>query len=587
MTDDAHLIDLAILEESLRSRSSQAKLAFVGLFLAIGPFFIALQSAVSDARLALWMVPIVLILAWRAVISQRLAPRIDSADRSELLRFDRWLRFNSCLNQFWVGTGVWTVANFGDASTPFFVTLAICLFGVGAMISLASDYRSVAISIPLLIGQAILYWFLEGNYHIGIAIIPVMVLIIAAGWLTQRSLNESIAIRFENTQLMRRLEEEKATALDALKDAEEANRSKSLFLAAASHDLRQPLYAITLLNDTLADKPLPDSVKEIVRQQGNALETLNNLLGNLLDLSRLDSGNVEVNIEWLEIDGVLADLAMEFEPVCARKGLTYEWHRTYAYVLSDVDLLTRLLRNLISNAVRYTDEGRVSVNARMHDALLEIEIADTGAGIEEADQTRIFEEFVQLNNPQRDREEGVGLGLSIVQRLGRLLDLTIKLDSKVGKGTTVTFDLPLASPAQEEASHPKANVPSVSYRANGLYVWIVEDDELVRSALGRYLEDQGISYDFAVERSELLALQRARGWPDYALLDDMLGENDTGLELATWLAGHMPSERILIVTGNVDTKRWDVLQESGFHVMLKPVSGRDLREWLAPLDQAL
>jgi signal transduction histidine kinase len=407
-----------------------------------------------------------------------------------------------------------------------------------------------------------------------------MFLIIASARRSERNLYETIAIRFENDALLRELESEKESAVAAARTAQEANRSKSLFMAAASHDLRQPLYAISLLAETLALHDLPEPAKAIVEQQEQSLGALRRMFDDLLDLSRFDSGDVKPRIGPVFLTDILAGLYREYRPLCESKGLRFETEEAEAFVSTDFDLLGRLLRNLIGNAVRYTDAGTVRVSSRAVGDAVFVEIADTGRGIDPADQQRIFQEFVQLDNPERNREKGVGLGLSIVQRIANLLGHEVRLVSEPKRGTLVTVQLPRVDglPEQREGGpRQAAEVPAVRL---GTYVWIVEDDALVRSALATHLGTLSIRHDFAVDRADLEALAAVSGWPDYVLLDDMLGRAETGLDLANWLADRVPPERILLVTGNTEPERLRELHESRFRVLRKPVSSDDLIGWM-------
>lgn len=576
-------LELAILKESLISRCNGAKIAFIGVLLSIGPFLLVLADQVPLSNLAIWGLPVVLFLSLRVMISFWTMQALDSNHDHKLRQFDIMFRISSIAQQFWVGTGMWSVAIYGNELTPYFVTLIVCIYGTGAIVSLVHDYQSVLISIPLLFGQCILFWLLKGSdgIFIIISLATVMFLIMGAARRSEGSLKESITIRFANDELLRQLEEEKDSALKAVKRAEELSRSKSLFMAAASHDLRQPLYAISLLRDTLSMHELPGPAKDVVDQQAQAIDALTHMFDNLLDLSRFDSGDVKPNVEPVFLPDVLTELLIEFQPICEKKGLELEFGEVDEFVLSDFELLSRLVRNLISNAVRYTDRGRVSVTTRHEGPFVRLEVQDTGCGIKPEDLPRAFQEFVQFENPQRDREKGVGLGLSIVERIARLLDHKVNLSSEWGIGTKASV---LVQCVDRDAQPTEINVhtqDSSRPLRDDLYVWVVEDDELVREALETHLNQLSIRQDVAANRSDLQRLHAEHGWPDFAMLDDMLGEEETGLEIAEWLVSNVPRENILLVTGNAETSRWRTLKNSGFQVLRKPVSFDDLMKWLS------
>lgn len=380
--------------------------------------------------------------------------------------------------------------------------------------------------------------------------------------------------------LERKVEQKTFELQAALKVAQDAVRARTLFLAAASHDLRQPLYAISLLADTLGNAGLNVQGEVVLEKQRQAIDILRKLFDNLLDLSRFDAGEVRPLVRIMALQDVLGPVATEHEILCQAKGLQWRCEIADAWVSCDPELVRRLAGNLLSNAVRYTSEGSVGLMARSSGDEVEVSISDTGCGIAQGDQERIFDEFVQLSNPARDRSRGVGLGLSIVKRIADLLHAGLRLESQPGRGTTVKFRLPIAArPAEPETlpAPPDADEADLS----GLRLWVVEDDAMVRSALELQLASNGIDYAFATTREEIEALRASDGqWPDAVMLDDMLGTSESGLALARWLATHVPARAILIVTGNVDPTRLAQLGGSGFQVARKPVPSRDLLAWL-------
>jgi len=383
-----------------------------------------------------------------------------------------------------------------------------------------------------------------------------------------RQVNDMAASLEDYTAGLERKVAERTSELEA------AMRARALFLAAASHDLRQPLYAISILADTLAAEPLDAGSAEILGKQREAIAVLRTLFDNLLDLSRFDAGEVKPVLQVVALRELLGPVVLEAEVVCHSKGLHFDCVIDDVGVETDPILMRRAVANLLSNAARYTPSGDVRLTAQAEGQDVVITITDTGIGIAPEDQQRVFEEFVQLANPARDRDRGVGLGLSIVRRICSLLHVELDMASKPNVGTTFTLRFHIASlPAQE---------PSIPVRATelpglaGCRVWIVEDDLLVRDALGRQFGAWGSRCSFANGADEIRALREAEGsWPDVILMDDMLGSAEGGLEIANWLREHMPSDRILLVTGNVG-QRLRALEESGLAVFRKPLSSTDL-----------
>jgi CheY-like chemotaxis protein/two-component sensor histidine kinase len=406
-------------------------------------------------------------------------------------------------------------------------------------------------------------------------------MLISSAGNSQASFDESIRIRFEKDDLLKELEQEQRTVTTALQAAEAANRSKSFFMAAASHDLRQPLYAATILHDALALHDLEPAAAKLVEQQGKALRVAGDLFDNLLDLSRFESGVIKPVLTEVHLTPVLRELETEFLPQCEAKGLWLRVQANDVTVISDYNLLTRTLRNLLSNAIRYTAAGGIVLTSVERGAHAVVSVKDTGIGIapDDRDRDRVFKEFVQLDNPQRSRDRGVGLGLAIVRHIAVLLGHEVQLESTPGAGTEMSIRMPRSETALAPA-HPGNGELATEVELAGMKVWIVEDDDLVREALSAYFMKLGCLHRVAGSRADLEALELQEGWPDFVILDDMLGGEETGLDLARWLASRMSPERLLLTTGNADSVRWRELNESGFSVARKPLSASMLQEWL-------
>ena len=383
-------------------------------------------------------------------------------------------------------------------------------------------------------------------------------------------------IREYTTGLERKVDERTSELRDAL-------RARALFLAAASHDLRQPLYAISILADTLALEQLPPGARETLAKQREAIAVLRGLFDNLLDLSRFDSGEIRMNPRAAPLREILMPIAIEQEVVCRAKGLRWDVEIADVWVVTDPELVRRIAANLLSNAARYTPRGSVSLVAERVGAHVRLVVADTGIGIAPEDQQRVFEEFVQLDNPSRERDRGVGLGLSIVKKISTLLAANLQMKSAPGEGTRISIDIPLAEemPATPEARpHLEASTEEFA----GLRIWAVEDDPLVRGALSAQFEAWGVDYAFAASRAEVEALRESDGgWPDGVMLDDMLGHGERGLAIAQWLAQSMPRERLVLVTGNVEPGAVERLGASGLAVFRKPLAAAVLAHWLAAI----
>jgi signal transduction histidine kinase len=562
-------------------RCTQTAPATAG-FLLTTLVFMALWNEVPTARVVAWLFPLLVGLAVRLGLARSIVRGVDEMALEELSKADRTLRLSSIANQALVGAGIWIIGAAGSHDADLFVTFAIMLYAIGAMVNLSSDFRSFRLSLPLLLIQPIIYWSMQDEgVRIAIPLLVLGALMLTAVRSSSRTFADSVAIRLEKNALLEKIRAENENTRRALEIAEQANRSKAAFMAAASHDLRQPLFAIGVLAETLDMHELPDAAHNVLAKQLHAIAVLRSLFDNLLDLSKFETGKVQVACEAVSLSRVLEPLDNEFSTVCEAKGLQWRFSGSSASVYTDPELLRRLLCNLLANAAKYTAHGYVSLRAEVQGRRVKIEIADSGPGIAAADHERIFQEFVQLQNPHRDRDMGVGLGLTIVRRIDALLQAGLEMHSEVGKGTRFSLCIPLA-----DAVAPVVTVVPSGASAQAapptLNIWLVEDDPLVRSALGLQFDAWRCPNKAAMSREELYALRESEGrWPDAVILDDMLGPRESGLDIARSLQGELSRERILIITANIEPERLALLEGSGFAVMRKPVASEALRQWLS------
>ena len=324
-----------------------------------------------------------------------------------------------------------------------------------------------------------------------------------------------------------------AEALRLARDrAEAADRAKTRFLAAASHDLRQPLQAAVLLAELLNAQTDPGASPN--RSVGNlrrALDDIKCLVDSLFDVSRLDSGTVTPEISSFALQGLLDQTIILYQKVAEDKGISLLAAPTDAIVRSDRVLLGRMLTNLVENAVRYTLSGHVLIECEPIDAHLRIHIEDTGIGISKQDLSRIWDEFEQLKNPARDRRQGLGLGLSIVRRLSTLLDHPVEVSSEPGKGSSFVVTVPVDERHVTPSPQTPANQTSL-VADQGHLVVVVDDDPLLLDALHMALEDNGWNVIAATDYAEAIKrLAAGKRPPDMIISDYRLGEGKVGSEV--------------------------------------------------------
>ena len=366
---------------------------------------------------------------------------------------------------------------------------------------------------------------------------------------------------------------------DALAQAERANASRSRFVAAASHDLLQPLSAAKLFLSSVSGSEVPPRVAEVVGKAQNALQSVEGILAALLDISRLESGKAAVSVVPVRMGQLLRQLSDEFSPVAAAKGLELTFRPCEAVVLSDAQYLRRILQNLIGNALRYTDRGRVLVAARTRGRMLRLEVWDTGPGIPEEEQENIFKEFHRVA-ARASASEGLGLGLAIVERAAALLGHPLGLSSRPGRGTVFLLQVPLADPSL--VAEPPSPGMAPPGDVEGRIALLVENDAEVRRAMVLLLEKWGVAVIEASSGEEALALIEDLGiLPDAVIADQQLGAGMSGLALLSRLQARAPGLPARLISADRGEALAQATRAAGVGLLRKPVDPAALRGFLA------
>jgi len=372
-------------------------------------------------------------------------------------------------------------------------------------------------------------------------------------------------------------DEARASADEARESADRANQTKSRFLATASHDLRQPLQTLALLNGILRRVVTEPSALEALSQQEQAIGAMGRLLGALLDISKLESGAIRPEPKQFTIGTLLAGLRREFASIAASKNLELQVSPCEECVHSDPALIEQILKNLLSNAIKYTPPGgKVSLRARRQKDSVQVEVTDSGIGIAPDHIAYIYDEFYQVGVPANSTREGYGLGLSIVQRLVRLLNLRLEVTSELGKGSVFALSLP-AGHAQTSAVAPQSAPRAHESPAGRPRVLLVEDDPGVRDATRMLLNVEG--YRVSAVASLAAALQSAQqlGAPDLLITDYHLGEGELGTQVIAAVREKLHSEvRAVLVTGDTSTVIKHMANDPRLRIVSKPIDAEQL-----------
>jgi signal transduction histidine kinase/CheY-like chemotaxis protein len=387
---------------------------------------------------------------------------------------------------------------------------------------------------------------------------------------------------------MRKLmSEEKELASMLLQDpvlpvAEEANRAKSAFLAAVSHDLRQPLQAMKILQGTLAQQIHDSAARKSIVSIGRSLDTMTDMLTSLLDINQLEAGALRPSASVFSVSDILDDLAADFFEHAKEKGLRWRLVRSRIAVHSDRRMLKEMIRNLVSNAIRYTDRGSILVGCRRAGDKVRIEVWDSGVGIMAEHMPRIFEEHYQ--GPQSAELGGFGLGLAIVQRLGNILGHQISARSTSGKGSVFSIEVPLGREQAKAGVQTELPMGRSDAPVSGT-ILIIEDETSVRNALERWLRSQGLRAVSVANGNEALALITEKGMrPDLILSDYNIPGPLNGIEsvhaLREALTWKIPA---IILTGDTRSRVVGAIAKHDVAIAIKPVKGDQLKELVVTL----
>ena len=405
-----------------------------------------------------------------------------------------------------------------------------------------------------------------------VMLLLMLVYITAMGGLSvraNRSFKELVDLRIRTNELADDLRKQKELA-------EQASLAKSGFLAAASHDLRQPVHALGLFVGALRAVSLPPEGIRLVERIEESVISMDGLFSAILDISRLDAGVIEARPEAFSIKPMLDRICDDYASEAEEKSIELVCCPCSAILFTDPPLLERILRNLVSNAVRHTRSGRVLVGCRRSAGRIRIEVWDTGPGIPLDERDQIFQEYFQLRNPESDRATGLGLGLAIVRRLSILLDCPVKLRSRAGQGSCFSVEIPIA--AGPEASAKSNALADTAGVARGLVV-VVDDEAAIRDAMDSLLTSWGYEVIAARSGAEIMRLVARRAEdPDLIICDYRLREGENGIDVVDQL--RLQCGRVvpaMLITGDTAADRLIEAQASGLLLLHKPVPNGKLR----------
>ncbi|HEV2430727.1 MAG TPA: hybrid sensor histidine kinase/response regulator [Burkholderiales bacterium] len=564
-------------EELLRMLARQARRIPFYVFLAVLMIGALAAERVSPWIIGAWLALVAAVLVTRFLLIGRL-PALTEIPAERRLRIAVVL---SAVNGITHGLalGFFPFLPEFERALQSMVMIAMC---AGAVVTTAG-YMPVLLAylIPMLAPLSILWaaspgvadrGWIEASTAALLALFGVM--LFALGRDAFRLFRDSFEIRLQQAELNRKLEA-------ALEEAEAANRAKTRFLASASHDLRQPIHTLSLFGAALSMRPLDELSRDIVQHINTALQVLTTQLDALLDISKLDAGVVRVNPGPVNLRTFLERVHGDFLPAARAKALTLSLECP-AEALAETDpiLLERIVRNLLDNAIKYTEKGGVELRVEREPSGFSLSITDTGRGILESEQARVFEEFYQVDNPERDRTKGLGLGLAIVRRLAGLLQIRAEMNSTLGRGTCFKLSLPETRRADVPEPALKEQAPVVA-----AHVLVVDDEVGIRLGMKTLLEAMGCRATLADGTEHAVAAARAAR-PDVVLADFRLRGSDSGIAAVRAIRALYPGVPAILVSGDIAADRLREAEEAGIALLHKPVPVEILKRAIAEAVEA-
>ncbi len=567
-------LDLAVVHSLYNS----TRYTWVGAVLAAATFWVAYLGYTHDRRILIWAVAVHAAQAWRLTI--KMAYWRDEQAWQHAAVWRRRYMVALVLGALSWGLVVLVALPSKDLALICLTMLVLTGMGTGS-IGAVMAYRPAIVGwlCPVLLPLPVLLMWHGGPFHIPLAIFSLIYLGVSLVFAMSQNatLVRALQAQFDNAELVGQLRHQMSLAT-------EADREKSRFVASASHDLRQPMHALGLFASALEKRLVGSSEAPLVANLNRCIESLDRSFNAMLDISKLDAGVVEPQLQTFPIRDVFRRLHMHFAGQAEGAGLHLRFKPGGKLVHSDPQLLERILSNLIQNAIKYTREGGIVVVARTHGSNAHIEVWDTGVGIPAAELPRVFDEFYQLHNPERDRSRGLGMGLAIVKRLALLLDHTLTVRSTVGRGTMVRLAVPQTDPDALHGMNLEAEtVPSPIGNARTLL--FIDDEENIRESMRLLLQEWDYEVLVAGCIDEACRLAMDHPEPIHAILSDLrLRSGEDGLmainAVRAVLGYNLPA---VLVTGDTSPDQVKRVHDSGHRVLFKPVLPKELFSMLRQL----
>lgn len=579
-------IESRIFRELVHTQYQTFPVTLGGSVIAVVLYSLALTLWQPVWAVSVWVVAMFLQFGVRAMVTRSYHRRCQLGPLTlhEVQAWGSYATWGSALSgSFW---GVMALVFFpatGSEFAQYQYLLMMMLSGMGTAAAFAQasyPWAFRAFMLPACVPFTILLFMQGTTIHTiyGVGSILYMLSIDRFVVVLNGSILDAYHMRFVNQELVEQLSKQNEVV-------QQASAAKSKFLASASHDLRQPLHAMELFAEALQQTGLTQASHQITEKLRKSVGAMRSLLDTLLDISKLDAGVIKPQPMPIGLAHLLGLVHNEFNGPAQSKGLVLRVRvPPHAATHSDLALLKSVVSNLVSNAVRYTERGGILITCRAWHGQWLLDVTDTGLGIPQAQQQEVFKEFVQLHNPQRDREQGLGLGLAIVGRLCGLLGHTVEVRSEPNRGSRFRVLLPQAGlPPPDEMPGVTNGLAMIEHDA---LILVIDDERDVREAMHAMLTGWGLRSVCAPDaHSAVQALENESSLPLLIISDYRLGNQVNGIEAIEHVRDEYNREELpaLLITGDTDSKDLIKLQQSGIAVMHKPVDTRKLKALIQQL----
>lgn len=523
-----------------------------------------------------WLAGVYLLTTLRLIMVIRFR-RDEHQKGVDLAKWGRYFTVSSFLSGVTWGIAGWLFLLIDNPFLVTFVSIFIVAMCAGGLPTLSTyGYAYEAYMIPAIAPVSFIFFTNESDlfFSLGLMAIGFVVAFLMFSRIAHKTTVDAITLNFKNESLIAALKTEKDRAEKARKEAELASISKTQFLAAASHDLRQPLHALNLFLDSLHQR-LGGQQSDLVEKCKSSAAVLNQLLVGLLDMSKLDAGVVKPELSNFDLLTIFDSLRRDFTPLAQERRLRLRIRERHCIVRSDPAMVERILRNLVNNALKYTEQGGVLLACRNRGEKVRVEVWDTGIGISDTNLAAVFDEFTQLDNPERDRNKGLGLGLAIVKRLCELLHTTIQVNSTPGRGSRFWFELPLSDQEPDVVSDRVITADPLM----GFCIVVIDDDKAILDAMESLLSGWGVQVVVADSGPRAVEMiHQRRLIPDIVISDYRLRNQETGLAAIRLIHEEIdPDISGILLTGDTSPDRIREARQSGFLLLHKPVKPIQLR----------